>query len=62
MEFVDDEVLDTKQLAKLLKKHIRTVRRLLKDGRLPGARVGRGYRISRAALEEFLKGNYHPTK
>ena len=33
--------------------HVKTVRRLIRDGRLPAKRIGKVYRITRSALDEF---------
>ncbi|WMX48608.1 helix-turn-helix domain-containing protein [Streptomyces roseicoloratus] len=41
------------QIAELLDLHVKTVRGYVRDGRLPAARVGRQYRISREDLEAF---------
>ena len=42
------------QVADLLQISLRTVRRLIADGRLPAVRIGRSVRISKAALEGLL--------
>ncbi|MGQ0573416.1 MAG: helix-turn-helix domain-containing protein [Pseudonocardia sp.] len=36
-----------------------TVYRLVHSGELPAVRVGRSFRVSRAAVEEYLRGAYH---
>lgn len=41
------------EAADLLSCHKETLRRAIKDGSLQSARLGRGYRISRADLEAF---------
>lgn len=41
------------EAAELLSCHKETLRRAIKDGTLRAARLGRGYRISRADLEAF---------
>ncbi len=43
--------LSTEQAAQLLNVHVNTVLRWIKDGRLPMSKIGREYRIPRAALE-----------
>lgn len=43
------------QAAEALHLHKDTVRRLLRDGKMPGARVGGQWRIHAARLEEYLK-------
>ncbi|HKE84672.1 MAG TPA: helix-turn-helix domain-containing protein [Vicinamibacterales bacterium] len=52
-------VPSTKQLfkvddvAKRLNLHVKTVRRFIREGRLPAKRIGKEYRVTRSALEEF---------
>jgi excisionase family DNA binding protein len=52
-------VAPTKQLftvdevAGSLNLHVKTVRRFIRDGRLPAKRIGKEYRITRSALDEF---------
>ena len=36
-----------------LNLHVKTVRRYIRQGRLPAKRIGKAYRITRAALDEF---------
>ncbi len=49
----------TKQLftvddvASRLNLHVKTVRRFIREGRLPAKRIGKEYRITRSALEAF---------
>ena len=45
--FTVDEVADRLNL------HAKTVRRFIRDGRLPAKRIGKEYRITREALNEF---------
>lgn len=49
-----DEVLNTRQAAKLLHLDEQTVRVEAEAGRLPGLLVGRGWKFSRAALLALL--------
>ena len=49
-----DEVLDSEGAAALLKISVATLHRETRAGRVPAARVGRGYRYSRAALLALL--------
>jgi excisionase family DNA binding protein len=39
--------------AQRLDVHVKTVRRFIQQGRLPAKRIGKEYRITRAALDEF---------
>ena len=49
-------MLTPKEAADLLRLNLDTVRRLLRQGRLPGRKVGpRQWRILRLDLEEYLR-------
>jgi len=48
------EVLTVPQAADYLQASERTVRGLLAAGKLPGRKVGRSWRLSRRALDEYL--------
>lgn len=50
------EVLTPEEAAEYLRVDPQTIYRPLREGKLPGARIGRQWRISRQALEEFLRG------
>jgi excisionase family DNA binding protein len=53
---VEDELLTVEEAAGRLKMHPVTVRRLLREGNLPGRKVGaRQWRVSAAALREFIE-------
>ena len=39
--------------AERLDVHVKTVRRFIRQGRLPAKRIGKEYRITKAALDEF---------
>jgi excisionase family DNA binding protein len=41
------------EVAGRLNLHAKTVRRFIRDGRLPAKRIGKEYRITRSALDEF---------
>ena len=51
----EPEFLTVDEVAELLRVSARTVQRLLKEGKLPGVRVGRQWRIPRAELVAYLK-------
>jgi excisionase family DNA binding protein len=54
---VDDELLTVDEAASRLKMHPVTIRRLLREGKLPGRKVGaREWRISAAVLRAFIEG------
>jgi excisionase family DNA binding protein len=50
------EILTPREAAQLLQVSLETVRRLLRNGQLPGRKVGpRQWRIRRADLDEYLR-------
>lgn len=53
---MDDELLTPEESAAFLKMHIDSVRRLLRSGKLPGVKVGGGWRIPKSALKAMLEG------
>lgn len=59
---INDEIYTPASAASYLLLDVRTVRRYIRDGRLRAARVGRGYRIRRCWLDEFVNGNEVSTK
>jgi excisionase family DNA binding protein len=53
---VSQELLTVEQAAEKLQMHVGTVRRLLRENRLPGVKVGlRQWRISAEALKQFTE-------
>lgn len=48
-----DHFYSAEEAAAVLGLQARTVRNYVRDGRLPGARIGKQYRISRVDLEAF---------
>ena len=54
------DVLDLNEAADLLRVSERTVRTKAKAGLLPGTKVGRDWRFSRAALLKYLEGKPKP--
>jgi excisionase family DNA binding protein len=49
-------LMTCEEAADYLRLHERTVGRLLKQGRLPGVKVGRQWRLRRADLDAYLAG------
>jgi excisionase family DNA binding protein len=47
------QLFKVEDVAKRLNLHVKTVRRFIREGRLPAKRIGKEYRITRSALEEF---------
>jgi excisionase family DNA binding protein len=58
---VEDEVLSVDEAAVWLKVDAVTVRRLLRDGRLPGRKIdARQWRISADALKAYVERDQKP--
>jgi len=51
---VDDEILTIRQVSKLLKLHQRTIYKLVRNGTIPGRRVGKKWRFLRSEIMNFL--------
>lgn len=49
-------LLNVAETSALLGKHPEVVRRLAKQGRLPGAKIGRSWYFSEAALIRYVEG------
>ena len=56
----EHELLTCEEAATHLRLHPRTVGRLLKQGTLPGVKVGRQWRLRRADLDAYLAGGASP--
>ena len=54
----EDEVLTAKELAQYLKLPESTVRQLVREGRIPGVKVGRSWRFHKAAIDTWLAGQH----
>ena len=50
--------LTVEDTAEELQLNVQTVRKWLRQGRLPGRKIGREWRISRQELEDYLRGKY----
>jgi excisionase family DNA binding protein len=48
-----EQVFTIKELSEHLRVHPTTIYRLLRQGRLPGFRVGSNWRFNRAAIEQW---------
>ena len=53
-----DTMYSAEEAAQLLGLQVRTVRNYVREGRLPGVRIGKQYRIARADLEAFTAGAF----
>jgi excisionase family DNA binding protein len=49
-----DEILTVGQVSKLLKLHQRTIYKLVRNGMIPGRRVGKKWRFLRSEIMNFL--------
>ena len=58
----EDEYLTTEEAAKLLKLHRDTVRRLIRERKLPYVKVGSQYRLRRKDLEAWLERSREPER
>jgi excisionase family DNA binding protein len=52
---MDKEYLTVEQAAAILQVHWQSILNYIKRGDLPAIRIGRGYRISRSALDKFIQ-------
>ena len=50
---VGRQLFTVDEVAERLNLHVKTVRRFIREGRLPAKRIGKEYRVTRAALDEF---------
>jgi excisionase family DNA binding protein len=55
-----EEILTISELSAHLRVHPTTIYRLLREGRIPGFRVGSAWRFSRAAIEVWEHGQDKP--
>ena len=53
---MSDQLYSAEEAAQILGLQVRTVRNYVREGRLPGVRIGKQYRIARADLEAFTAG------
>jgi len=50
----DSQILNVEEVARMLHLHVMTVYRLVKEGKLPGFKVGGRWRFHRSALEDWM--------
>jgi excisionase family DNA binding protein len=55
-----EDILTITELSAHLRVHPTTIYRLLREGRIPGFRVGSAWRFSRAAIEVWEHGQDKP--
>ena len=51
----DDGILTVGQVSKLLKLHQRTIYKLVRNGTIPGRRVGKSWRFLKSEIMRFLE-------
>jgi excisionase family DNA binding protein len=56
----EEEILTILELSQHLRVHPTTIYRLLREGRIPGFRVGSAWRFSRAAIEIWERRQVGP--
>ena len=49
------QLYSVEEVADRLDLHVKTVRRIIREGRLPAKRIGKAYRITRAALRDVSR-------
>jgi len=52
-----DEILTANETADYLKVNVRTIYRLIKDGKIPGRKVGGSWRFKKDILDEWIAGS-----
>lgn len=57
-----DIVMSPSEVAKYLRVNFQTVYRALREGKLPGCKVGRQWRIKKSDLDQYLAGKYSQRK
>ena len=51
---MSSELLNVEEVAKVLQLHVMTIYRLVKEGKLPGFKVGGRWRFHRSALDDWM--------
>jgi len=55
LEIVMKEILDLKEVAEYLGLNKRTVYNLVRKGEIPGAKIGRQWRVKKESLDELFR-------
>jgi excisionase family DNA binding protein len=50
-----EELLTAKEVAQVLRKHPYTVKRLIREGKIPAYLVGSSYRVKREDLDKYVE-------
>lgn len=56
------EIMTPREAAEYLSVHVRTIYRLVKNGEIPGRKVGGSWRFRKDALDEWLSGRENPSR
>ena len=54
---MSDDMMTSVEAAALLRVSVRTIKLMAREGRVPARKVGRAWRFSRAAIQEWIKGD-----
>ena len=57
---ISKQLFTVDEVAGRLNLHVRTIRRFIREGRLPAKRIGKEYRVTRTALDEFAGTTHEP--
>jgi len=55
----DVKLMDVRQVASYVGLSMHTVRKLVRDGALPAARIGRSYRFKADDIDSWIREQYH---
>jgi len=55
------EIMTPREAAEYLSVHVRTIYRLVKNGEIPGRKVGGSWRFKKNALDEWLTWKENPS-
>ena len=55
------EIMTPREAAEYLSVHVRTIYRLVKNGEIPGRKIGGSWRFKKDALDEWLSIREYPS-
>ena len=55
------EIMTPREAAEYLSVHVRTIYRLVKNGEIPGRKIGGSWRFKKEALDEWLSIRENPS-
>lgn len=56
-EIEEQKLLKVAEVTEILQVHWQTVLTYIKEGKLKAVKIGRGYRVTKKDLEEFIENN-----